>query len=103
MVEDTQEQGQVVDTVFGGVQLKKIPDLETGVGKRPRLFDEVGALDPLGERKLTATEVEQIIEALPPESRASYGDEGKKFLPPYLVQMAVLSDEAKKYNLHADP
>ena len=57
----------------------------------------------IGEKKLTATQVEQIIEALPRESRAFYGGEGKKFLPTYLVQMAVLSDEARKHNLQTDP
>ncbi len=57
----------------------------------------------IGEKKFTATQVEQIIEALPPESRAFYSGQGKKFLPPYLVQMAVLSDEARKHNLQTDP
>jgi parvulin-like peptidyl-prolyl cis-trans isomerase-like protein len=56
----------------------------------------------IGEKKFTAAQVEQIIEALPRESRAFYGGQGKKFLPTYLVQMAVLSDEAKKHNLHVD-
>jgi hypothetical protein len=57
----------------------------------------------IGNQKLTAQEVERAIEALPPESRAFYGGQGRKFLPQYLVQMAVLSDEARKHNLHAEP
>jgi hypothetical protein len=57
----------------------------------------------VGDHKLSAQQVEGIIAALPPESRVFYGGQGKKFLPMYLVQMTVLSDEAKKENLQADP
>lgn len=57
----------------------------------------------IGDHKLTAQQVERIIEALPPESRAFYGGQGKKFLPIYLVQMVVLSEEARKQDLTRDP
>jgi peptidyl-prolyl cis-trans isomerase C len=57
----------------------------------------------IGDQKLTAQQVEKTIEALPPQSRTFYGGQGKKFLPQYLVQMAVLSGEAKKHNLQAEP
>jgi parvulin-like peptidyl-prolyl isomerase len=57
----------------------------------------------VGDHKLTAAQVERIIDALPPESRAFYGGQGKKYLPVYLVRMAVLSDEAQKHDLQADP
>ncbi len=57
----------------------------------------------IGDQKLTAARVEKIIEALPPQSRAFYGGQGKNYLPQYLVQMTVLSAEAEKHNLRAEP
>jgi peptidyl-prolyl cis-trans isomerase C len=57
----------------------------------------------IGNQKLTAQEVERTVEALPPESQAFYSGQGRKFLPQYLVQMAILSDEARKHGLQADP
>jgi peptidyl-prolyl cis-trans isomerase C len=57
----------------------------------------------IGDQKLTAQRVEKIIESLPPASRAFYGGPGKKYLPQFLVQMSVLSDEAKKHNLQDEP
>jgi peptidyl-prolyl cis-trans isomerase C len=57
----------------------------------------------VGSHKYTAQQIEGIIEALPPQSRAFYSGQGKSMLPIYLVKMTVLSDEARKQNLQADP
>lgn len=53
----------------------------------------------VGSEKLTVADVNQIIQAMPPEHRAFYGGPGKHLLPQYLVEMKILSAEAIKQNL----
>jgi parvulin-like peptidyl-prolyl isomerase len=52
---------------------------------------------------MTAAEVEQFIQALPPEYRAFYSGQGRRFLAVYIVRMKVLSAEAVKQKLEQQP
>lgn len=57
----------------------------------------------VGEEKITASDLDQIIQALPPQYRAYYNGPGKQLLPQYIVQMKVLAAEAAKHNLAEQP
>jgi len=57
----------------------------------------------IGDEKITAAEVDNFIQALPPQFQAFYGGPGKRFLPQYIVAMKVLSAEAVKLKLGEQP
>ena len=44
----------------------------------------------IGDQKMTAGEVEQIIQALPPDYRAFYSGQGKRRLAVYILRMKLL-------------
>jgi parvulin-like peptidyl-prolyl isomerase len=55
------------------------------------------------EEKLTAADIEQILAALPPQSREYYSGPGRHLLPQYVVRMKVLSEEARRQKLDQQP
>jgi len=57
----------------------------------------------VGDAKITAAELNRILEGLSPQSRRYYSGPGKHLLPEYLVQMKVLSAEAAKKKLEEQP
>ena len=57
----------------------------------------------VGGQKMTAADVEQFIQALPPEYRVFYSGQGRRFLAVYIVRMKVLSAEAVKQKLDQQP
>jgi len=57
----------------------------------------------VGDTKLTAADVEKILESLPPDSRQYYATRGRNLLPQYLVRMKVLAEEARKQKLDELP
>ena len=57
----------------------------------------------IGDQKMTAGEVEQIIQALPPDYRAFYSGQGKRRLAVYILRMKLLSTEAIKEKLDQQP
>ena len=57
----------------------------------------------IGEEKITAAEIENFIQALPPRYQAFYGGAGKHLLPEYIVAMKLLSAEAVKLKLAERP
>ena len=57
----------------------------------------------VGERKLTAADVDRILKALPPQSRVYYSGPGRNILPQYLVRLELLTAEAEKLNVKVDP
>lgn len=57
----------------------------------------------VGGQKMTAADVEKLIQALPPNYRAFYSGQGKRFLAAYIVRMKVLSAEASKEKLDQQP
>jgi len=57
----------------------------------------------VGDQKMTAAEVEKIIQALPPNYRAFYSGQGKRLLAAYIVRMKVLSAEAIKQKVDKQP
>jgi hypothetical protein len=57
----------------------------------------------IGDEKITDTEIEDFIQALPPQYQAFYGGSGKRFLPQYIIAMKVLSAEAVKLKLGERP
>ena len=50
----------------------------------------------IGDEKMTAADVEKFIQALPPNYRAFYGGQGKRFLPENIIRTKVLAAEAVK-------
>lgn len=66
-------------------------------GNQPKPADRV--VISVDDEKITAADVQRFIQALPPQFQAYYGGPGKQSLPQYLVQMKVLSAEARKQNL----
>jgi len=67
------------------------------------LKPEARVVISVGETKITASDVDGIIQALPPQYRAYYTGAGKQLLPQYLIQLKVLSAEARKQNLQDQP
>jgi peptidyl-prolyl cis-trans isomerase C len=57
----------------------------------------------IGDQKMTAAEVEKLIQALPPAYRAFYSGSGKRLLATFIVRMKVLSAEAIKQKLDQQP
>lgn len=57
----------------------------------------------IGDEKITAADIENFIQALPPQYQAFYGGPGKHLLPQYIVRMKVLSGEAVKLKLGEQP
>lgn len=57
----------------------------------------------IGDEKITAAEIDDFIQALPPQYQAFYGGSGKRLLPQYIVAMKVLSAEAVKLKLGEQP
>jgi peptidyl-prolyl cis-trans isomerase C len=57
----------------------------------------------IGEEKITAAEIDNFIQALPPKYQAFYGGPGKRYLPQYIIAMKVLSAEAVKLRLGEQP
>jgi parvulin-like peptidyl-prolyl isomerase len=57
----------------------------------------------IGEEKITAAEIDNFIQALPPQYQAFYGGPGKRYLPQYIIAMKVLSAEAVKLKLAEQP
>ena len=57
----------------------------------------------VGDQKITAADLESIIQSLPPQYRGYYSGPGKHLLPQYIVQMKILSAEARKQKLDEKP
>jgi peptidyl-prolyl cis-trans isomerase C len=57
----------------------------------------------VGDQKIRAVDLHNIIQALPPQYRGYYSGPGKHLLPQYIVQMKVLSAEALKQKLDQQP
>jgi peptidyl-prolyl cis-trans isomerase C len=57
----------------------------------------------IGDQKMTAADVEKIIQALPPNFRSFYSGQGKRLLAAYIVRMKVLSTEAIKQKVDQQP
>ena len=57
----------------------------------------------VGDLKMTAADIEKVIQALPPAYRAFYGGSGRRLLPLFIVRMKVLSAEAVKQKLDQQP
>ena len=57
----------------------------------------------VGDQKMTAAEVERIVQALPPDYRAFYSGPGKRRLAVYILRMKLLSSEAIKQKLDQQP
>jgi hypothetical protein len=57
----------------------------------------------IGDEKITAAEIDNFIQALPPQYQAFYGGPGKRLLPQYIIAMKVLSAEAVKLKLGEQP
>ena len=57
----------------------------------------------VGDQKVTAVEVEQIIQALPPDYRAFYSGQGRRRLAVYILRMKLLSSEAINAKLDQQP
>jgi peptidyl-prolyl cis-trans isomerase C len=57
----------------------------------------------IGDEKITAAEIDNFIQALPPQYQAFYGGPGKRVLPQYIITMKLLSAEAVKLKLAEQP
>ena len=58
----------------------------------------------VGDQKMTASEVEQIIQALPPDYRSFYSSgQGRRRLAVYILRMKLLSSQAIKEKLDQQP
>jgi parvulin-like peptidyl-prolyl isomerase len=57
----------------------------------------------IGEEKITATEIDEFIQALPPSYQAFYSGPGKRYLPQYIISMKVLAAEAVRLKLPEQP
>ncbi|HEV2495142.1 MAG TPA: peptidylprolyl isomerase [Terriglobia bacterium] len=68
----------------------------------PRQSDERVVIS-VGDEKITASELDHIIQALPPQYRGYYSGPGKHLLPQYIIQMKILSAEARKQKLDEKP
>src|SRR3990172_10283396 len=51
------------------------------------------------DEKLTAADIEKILDTLPLQSREYYSGPGRHIFPQYLVRMKVLSEEARRQKL----
>jgi hypothetical protein len=57
----------------------------------------------IGDEKITAADVDNFIQALPPQYQAFYGGPGKHVLPQYIIGLKVLTNEALKLKLDEQP
>jgi peptidyl-prolyl cis-trans isomerase C len=57
----------------------------------------------VGADTITVADLDSIIRSLPPQYRGYYSGPGKHLLPQYIVQMKVLSAEARKQKLDEKP
>ena len=57
----------------------------------------------IGEEKITAAEIGELIQTLPPRYQAFYGGPGKHLLPQYIIALKVLSAEAVRLKLAEQP
>lgn len=57
----------------------------------------------VGDTKLTATEVQKLVDALPPQFRAFYSGQGRSKLADFLVTTELLVKEARKRQLESRP
>ena len=57
----------------------------------------------VGDEKITAAEIENFIQALPPQYATFYRSAGKRFLPQYVVRTKILLAEAVKEKLADQP
>ena len=57
----------------------------------------------IGDERITASGIDNFIQALPPQYQAFYSGQGKRLLPQYIVAMKVLSAEAVKLKLEEQP
>jgi peptidyl-prolyl cis-trans isomerase C len=57
----------------------------------------------IGDQKITAADLDLIIQALPAQYRGYYSGPGKHLLPQYIIQMKILSAEALKQKLDEKP
>ena len=57
----------------------------------------------IGDQKMTAAEVDKIVQALPPDFRAFYSGQGRRRLAVYILRMKLLSSEAIKDKLDQQP
>jgi parvulin-like peptidyl-prolyl isomerase len=57
----------------------------------------------VGDRKMTAADVDKFIESLPFRYRVFYGGPGKHLLPQYLARTEILAVEAAKQKLDQQP
>ena len=79
------------------------PQTQTSTPKpsQPPLGDRV--VLSIGDQKMTADEVEKIVQALPPDYRAFYSGQGKRRLAVYILRMKLLSSQAIKDKLDQQP
>jgi len=77
------------------------PQTSTPKASQPLPNDRV--VLSVGDQKVTAGEVEQIIQALPPDYRSFYSGQGKRRLAVYILRMKLLSSEATKEKLDQQP
>ena len=77
------------------------PQTSTPKASQPLPNDRV--VLSVGDQKVTAGEVEQIIQALPPDYRAFYSGQGRRRLAVYILRMKLLSSEAIKEKLDQQP
>jgi len=57
----------------------------------------------VGDQKITAAQVENFVQALPPRYRAFYAGPGKHLLPQYIARTKILAAEAAKLKLEQQP
>ena len=57
----------------------------------------------IGDQKITAAEVERIVQALPPDYRAFYSGQGRRRLAVYILRMKLLSSQAVREKLDQQP
>lgn len=74
----------------------------TGAGAAAKP-DPARVVISVGDQKITAADLESIIQSLPPQYRGYYSGPGKHLLPQYIVQMKILSAEALKQKLNEKP
>jgi hypothetical protein len=57
----------------------------------------------IGDEKLTAADIDDFIQSLPPRYQTFYSGPGKRLLPQYIIAMKALADEAVKLKLAQQP
>ena len=80
---------------------RSAPQTSTSKPSQPLPNDRV--VLSIGDQKITVGQVEQILQALPPDYRAFYSGQGKARLAFYILRMKLLSTEAVKEKLDQRP